>query len=369
MLDDFLVEIEAAIPRELPLYFHVPFCAAKCSYCAFSVVIGREREQQEYFAALRSELERYLRMGDFSVPSVYFGGGTPSQVEPRHLVELLARTPLCAQGEVTVEVNPESVSTSLLAEYGNGGVTRISLGVQSLSDEVLSRFGRSHDKAVANRAIDMVGDYFSDFSVDMIYGDPHESPEQWIEGLRGVIEHRVRPTHVSCYGLTVERHTALALRTPDHPVEDDLAEKYTMADEYLSSVGYENYEVSNWALPGHECRHNMNYWSWGEYLGIGCSAHSHLSRLRWWNLFSQPRYMKAFRSDSSYIEGYEVLNEVEVAREKALLAMRSREGVPKAAIKEPDPRHLEYMIDLGDRWSLTPKGRLLTDALAGDLVP
>jgi putative oxygen-independent coproporphyrinogen III oxidase len=256
------------------VYLHVPFCASRCDYCAFATWTDRHHLTDRYMAALRTEAREAVSAGMAPVTSVFVGGGTPSLVPPEALTAVIAELPLTAGAEVSVECNPDTITADLLATYRAGGVTRISLGVQSMVPHVLTALGRTHDRENVHRAVDLVkAAGFESFSLDLIYGGVGETVEDWRRTIADVIA--LDPPHISAYALTVEPGTPLAADATRHPDDDDQADKYPIADELLGAAGLDWYEISNWARPGHECRHNRLYWRQGDYLGLGCAAHSH----------------------------------------------------------------------------------------------
>ncbi|MDP9440826.1 MAG: radical SAM family heme chaperone HemW, partial [Actinomycetota bacterium] len=271
------------------VYVHIPFCHRRCDYCAFATWTDRHHLHQAYAAACRRELQAArLR----PATSVFFGGGTPSLLPAPLLVSVLEAIDREPRAEVTVECNPDTVTGGLLEAYAEAGVNRLSFGVQSMVPEVLAALGREHDRrqvtAVATLA-KAVG--FGNWSVDLIYGGAGESVEQWRQTLEQVLA--LEPPHVSAYALTVEPGTPLAGAPARHPDDDDQADKYLLAEAMLASAGVANYEISNWARPGYECRHNRLYWQGGEYRGVGCAAHSHEGGRRWWNVRTPERYIAA----------------------------------------------------------------------------
>jgi putative oxygen-independent coproporphyrinogen III oxidase len=222
--------------------------------------------------------------------TVFFGGGTPSLVPAEALMMVLDAVPLAAGAEVTVECNPDTVTPGLLAAYRTHGVNRLSLGVQSMVPHVLAALGRTHDPANVRRAVALARDAgFPTFNLDLIYGAVGESLDDWRRTLDAALA--LDPPHVSAYALTVEAGTPLADDPARHPDDDTQAAEYEIADAAFSAAGLANYEISNWARPGHECQHNLLYWRQGDYLGIGCAAHSHRSGRRWWNVRTPERYI------------------------------------------------------------------------------
>ena len=276
----------------LGVYIHVPFCSSRCDYCAFATWTDRHHLIGDYLAAVRRDVAETFASEARPVETVFIGGGTPSLVPPDQLVAALGELPLVAGAEVTVECNPDDVSDELLTVFATGGVTRISLGVQSMVPRILALLGRQHDPDNVIRAVESIRRIgFASFNLDLIYGTATERLGEWRATLEGAIA--LDPPHISAYGLTVEPGTPLAADPARYPDDDMQAEEYELADELLTAAGLVNYEVSNWARPGHECRHNLLYWRQHDYLGFGCAAHSHVAGRRWWNVRTPERYVAA----------------------------------------------------------------------------
>jgi oxygen-independent coproporphyrinogen-3 oxidase len=295
---------------------------------------------------------------------VFVGGGTPSLLSPVQLGSVLAEVPRRPGAGVTVECNPETVTEERLAGYAEVGVTRISLGVQSLVPSVLASLGREHDPAevrTAVAAVEAVG--FASWNLDLIYGAAGETAGDWRRTLDGVLA--LGPPHVSAYALTVEPGTPLADDPARAPDDDVQAEAYLAAEEALTGAGLVNYEISNWARPGHECRHNLVYWSAGEYRGFGCAAHSHAGGRRWWNVRTPERYVTAVQEGRSPEAAGEQLAPDERRLEALQLAIRTRAGVPAGALGPDDRADLEgLVVPEGDRLVLSVQGRLLANEVA-----
>jgi oxygen-independent coproporphyrinogen-3 oxidase len=320
----------------------------------------------DYAAACRAEIERAALP---LATSIFFGGGTPSLLPVELLVSILDAVPRAAGAEVTVECNPDTVHLEQLVAYRRGGVTRLSFGVQSMVPHVLASLGREHDIASVHRAVGWAAEAgFATFNVDLIFGAAAESHDDWAATLDAVMALEPQPPHVSAYALTVEQGTPLAADPARHPDDDVQATRYLTADERLGRAGLVSYEISNWAKPGHECRHNLLYWTQGHYRGIGCAAHSHASGRRWWNVRTPERYIAKLAAGESPIAGEEILGEEERAIERLQLALRTRGGVPSAAVP-PDPALDGLVWRANGRAGLTPRGRLLANEVAARLVP
>jgi oxygen-independent coproporphyrinogen-3 oxidase len=340
---------------------HVPFCARRCDYCAFATWTDRSHLIDPYLAAVVTDVERAVAAGMPAVTSVFFGGGTPSLVPADGLMRVLAALPRARGAEVTVECNPDTVTAALVRSYRSAGVNRLSFGVQSMVPHVLAALGRTHDPANVRHAVALARDAgFETFNLDLIYGAVGETLDDW----RRTVEEALAldPPHVSAYGLTVEPGTPLADDPARHPDDDRQAAEYELADELLAGAGLANYEISNWARSGHECRHNLLYWSQGDYLGFGCAAHSHRSGRRWWNVRTPERYVACVAAGEPTEAAGETLD-AETRRVEGLqLSLRTKAGVPAASL---DVDALQGLVELdGERAVLTRAGRLLANEIA-----
>lgn len=345
------------------VYVHVPFCASRCDYCAFATWIDRHHLIDDYLRAVATDIDRAVDAGMPAATSIFVGGGTPSLVPAAGLVGVLDRIPRVDGAEVTVEANPDAVSAASIQTYADGGVTRLSFGVQSMDDDVLTSLGRTHDPDNVHRAVAWTRDAgVGTFNLDLIMGAAGETGASWARTLDAVVD--LDPPHISAYGLTVEPGTPLAADPTRHPDDDDQATKYLRTVEVLAAAGYEWYEVSNWARPGHECRHNRLYWEAGDYLGFGCAAHSHRAGRRWWNLHTPERYIDAVAEGRATEAAGETLDEETRRLEALQLTLRTRDGVPTEALDLDDPALAGLVTPAGDRLVLTPEGRLLANEVA-----
>jgi oxygen-independent coproporphyrinogen-3 oxidase len=353
--------------REFGVYVHVPFCRTRCDYCAFATYTDIDHLMGRYVDACVAQLAAARDRGLPPATSVFFGGGTPSRLPADELCRILSTIPLAAGAEVTVECNPEDADPGRLATYVDAGVTRISLGVQSTRSHVLAGLGRVHDRERVEHALSAVaGARLTSWNVDLIFGGAGESDADWDATLTEVLGLPVPPPHVSAYALTVEPGTPLAADPDRHPGEDLLADRYLRADERLTEAGYRWEEISNWARPGHECRHNGLYWRQGDYLGVGSAAHSHRSGHRWWNLRTPARFIAAVASGESTTAGEERLSGPERHFETLALSLRTPYGVPEAALPA-DPSLDALVTRAGGRAVLTPTGRLLANEVTAHL--
>lgn len=353
------------------VYVHVPFCVHRCDYCAFATWTDRSHLIPAYVDACVTELGRAATP---PATSVFFGGGTPSLLPAAGLVAILDAVPRARGAEVTVECNPETVSPALVQAYRAGGVTRLSFGVQSMAPGVLASLGRRHDLESVVGAVAAAGaaGFADSYSVDLIYGAAGETLDEWQATVEAVLSLDPPPAHVSAYGLTVEPGTPLARQPQRHPDPDDQADKYLLADRLLSAAGLAWYEISNWARPGAECRHNRLYWAQGEYRGIGAAAHSHAAlpaggARRWWNVRTPERYLRLVAAGADTTAADDVVDPPTRRLEAAQLALRTRDGIPAGWLAD-DPV-LDGLVERrGDRLVLTVEGRLLANEVALRLV-
>lgn len=354
---------DADVEHPFGVYVHVPFCASRCDYCAFATWVDRDHLMADYAAACVTEIERARgEDGLDRATSVFVGGGTPSRLPGDLLAGILAAVPTAPGAEVTVECNPEGAEEELFATWRAAGVTRVSFGVQSMVPRVLAGLGRRHDPAAVARAVSLAGSSGFSVNVDLILGGAGEDDIDWDRSLQGVLDLVPRPAHVSAYALTVEPGTPLARQPERHPDPDVQARRYERAEAVLSSAGYRWYEISNWALPGSECRHNQLYWRQGDYRGFGCAAHSHRQGRRWWNVRTPQRYVEALGAGRSPVAGEESLSDAQRAFEALALSLRTPDGVPEDAL--PDDPELRGMVRRRrGRAVLTVRGRLLADEL------
>ncbi|HET6915639.1 MAG TPA: radical SAM family heme chaperone HemW [Acidimicrobiales bacterium] len=355
------------------VYVHVPFCTRRCDYCAFATWTDRFSLARDYVGACVAEARRARYAGEMPpATSVFFGGGTPSLLEPDAIGSILSEIQLEDGAEVTVECNPDTVDEVRLRGYGAVGVNRLSFGVQSMVPHVLRSLGRSHSAGAVRSAVEAAAraGFEGAYNVDLIFGGVGESVDDWSTTLSAVLALDPPPTHVSAYALTVEPGTPLAADPSRHPDPDDQADKYALADTVFSQVGLEWYEISNWAVPGHECRHNLLYWRQGEYLGIGCAAHSHRrdraagTARRWWNVRTPERYIKLVTEGAPAEAAGEDLSSQERVVEALQLALRTRGGIPASAL--PDDPALDGLVEPSGSGmvALTTRGRLLANEVA-----
>jgi len=375
--------------RPFGVYVHVPFCATRCGYCDFNTYTASElnggRSRAGYVDAACAELALARRvLGDAApaVETVFFGGGTPTLLAPGELGELLDAIRetfgLGPEAEVTTEANPESVDAASLAALHAAGFTRISLGMQSAVPHVLATLDRVHTPGrAAEAAREARAAGFEHVSLDLIYGTPGESDDDWRASLDAALE--AEPDHLSAYALIVEPGTRLAAQIKrgalPAPDDDVLADRYELADAVLRDAGLRWYEVSNWAAsPGDACRHNLGYWRGGDWWGIGPGAHSHVGGVRWWNVLHPATYATRLAEGASPAAGRELLDADTRRVERVMLELRLADGLPldtlddagRAAATQAAGDGLATLA--GDRFRLTLRGRLLADAVVRALT-
>lgn len=368
------------------IYIHFPFCKSKCPYCAFTSSCGLSEAIPRYAAAAANELSRRLDSTYSKIPdTVYIGGGTPSTVSPEYMAIILEPLDLSSVSEFTVEANPESLTDSWLVCMRRLGVDRLSLGVQSLDNLILANLGRIHTAQDAVTAYTMARKAgFKSLSVDIMFGVPGQTIESWKTTLEGITA--LEPDHVSAYSLSVEEDTgyfSLARKgSLDIPSDDDTAAMYGILVETMRKAGLERYEISNFAHPGFECRHNQSYWDFTPYLGIGASSHSFDGTIRSWNQADTLRYMEFVESGINTIEGFETIDSATRLMETVMLSLRTQIGLELNTIDfiEEDAlsslvRRAEELasqglltIDKNKRVELTDKGAILADEVIGELI-
>jgi oxygen-independent coproporphyrinogen-3 oxidase len=371
-------------------YVHVPFCRTKCLYCDFNTYAGKERLVGEYVAAVCAEVERRAPEGAGPLRSVYFGGGTPSLL-PFGAVRRLVRTLRGAYGvapgaEVTLEANPGTFGPHYLEGLLAAGVSRLSLGVQSLDDETLRRLARTHNASGAVEAVRLARRAgVPSVSLDLIYGLPWQTLGTWHDHLRRALE--TEPDHVSLYALMVEEGTPLATLVArgrwSVPDDDQVADMYEAALPVLAAAGLVHYEVSNWARPGHASRHNLVYWRNEAYLGFGAGAHSYVAGRRSWNVKPIEGYVRRIARREGVVAGEETLGPEATLGETAALALRLRqEGIELERFRERfgvDPREAwagvfeeldgTGLLEVdGERARLTDAGLLVSNEIASRFI-
>ncbi|MFE3878390.1 radical SAM family heme chaperone HemW [Kitasatospora sp. NPDC059146] len=381
--------------RPFGFYLHVPYCASRCGYCDFNTYTATElrssgavASQETYADNVVAEIRlarRVLGETDLPVRTVFLGGGTPTLLPARDLVKMLAALReefgLAPDAEVTTEANPESVDPAYLAELREGGYNRISFGMQSARPHVLRLLDRHHTPGRPEACVtEARAAGFDHVNLDLIYGTPGESDDDWRASLDAAIG--AGPDHVSAYSLIVEDGTKLAARVKrgELPmIDDDVhADRYLIAEQALSAAGYSWYEVSNWATtPEGRCRHNELYWTGADWWGAGPGAHSHVGGVRWWNAKHPAAYAQALAEGRTPALGRELLSDEDRRVERILLELRLADGIPLDVLAEAGRQAAAKALADGllaedsyrrGRAALTLQGRLLADAVVRDLV-
>ena len=374
--------------RPLGLYIHIPFCKQKCAYCDFYSLAGNESRMEEYTDALCADLTETARYTPgYQVDTVYFGGGTPTYLGEKRLIRILKtvlkRFHVAKDAEITLEANPDSAGDwKMMRALRKAGFDRVSLGMQSGCDAELREIGRIHTAAETEQAVAACRKAgFENLSLDLIYGLPHQTLERWQENLSAAVA--LGPDHLSCYGLKVEEGTPLFARQETAGLPDDEAQAdfYLYAVDYLARQGYQQYEISNFAKPGRESRHNLKYWQLKEYAGFGPGAHSDLGGLRYAYDRSLDAYITGVKSRAPVFSESDRIPPADRDAEWLMLGLRTACGL--------DPRDYEnrfrrrfapflpflrqcaeagYAVETEGRWRLTPRGFLLSNQIIGQML-
>ncbi len=310
--------------EELAVYIHWPYCKSKCPYCDFYKELAHGVNQDEIVAEYISALSRYHQLlPDRKIKSVFFGGGTPSLMTPQNIAKIIDKTaelwPLKADAEISLEANPNTHAAGLFADFKNAGINRLSLGVQALNDNDLRFLGRTHTTLTARQCLEEIVGIFDNHSADLIYARPQQTIGTWQQELEEITSYGLK--HLSLYQLTIEENTVFA-RKNIQPLDDTAAvEMYDFTDDFLASRGYPRYEISNFARPSFESRHNLTYWQGGDYIGIGKSAHG---RFKIGGKF----YAAVYPFE------HEELSAAERAEELIFMGLRLTEGIDKRLFKQ-----------------------------------
>jgi len=365
------------------LYLHIPFCRRACTYCDFHFSTSPKGRDVVLGAMELELLHRAREVGDAPVGTIYFGGGTPSLLEPARIAAFVQQARdlfrVERDAEVTLETNPDDVTEAHLAAWREAGITRLSLGTQSFRDDRLKWMGRAHDAGQALRSIALIAKAgFSTWTIDLIYGLPGMSLAEWDEQLTIALDHGM--PHLSAYCLTVEAKTALAHQVEKHlvsmPGDAEQSAQFDRLMERMERAGLDHYEISNFGRPGHWSRHNTSYWEGVPYVGVGPSAHSFNGRERRWNMANNAAYAKAVTDGTVYWES-ETLTPAQRTNERLMTGLRTTRGVDMAAL-EIDALRINSsafqryvsngdLVLQGGRLALTKAGRHFADRIASDL--
>jgi oxygen-independent coproporphyrinogen III oxidase len=378
--------------QALTIYVHIPFCIQKCGYCDFNAYLYRYDTARAYLAALRREITHAAAeraWTKYAVPSIYFGGGTPSTLAPEALTSLIGvigdSFPVQTNAEITVEVDPGTIDLAGLEALRAGGFNRVSIGVQAFDDGLLSTLDRQHAAADARCALTWARRAgFTDLNLDLMFGLPGQSMAAWKRSLQEALV--FAPTHISVYGLTIEERTPFyrrqqlgQLTLPDEEVQVAMFEG---AEQSLTAAGYVHYEISNYALRGWRSRHNLHYWQHGEYLGFGAGAHAYLDGYRTENERLPGRYIRSIVERGSAVCTSERIDRERRMREGLMVGLRLREGIDLEAFAHnygvpletvyaapiAELRRAGYLQLTDGHLRLSDRGRLVADAVLALLV-
>lgn len=371
------------------IYLHIPFCRRACTYCDFHFSTQLARRDELVLAlAEEARLRKDFFDGGTVLKSIYFGGGTPSLLEPGQVGMLLETIkelwPVKADAEITLEANPDDLDLGRLAGFREAGVNRLSIGIQSFRDEDLRWMNRSHDAEQAQRVVEdarKVG--FENITIDLIYGIPGLSDEAWADNVAKALA--LGLPHISAYAMTVEKKTALHKQVQKGvtvlPPDDVFVGQYFYLIDQLEAAGYVHYELSNFALPGQEARHNSAYWEGAPYLGLGPSAHSYDGVKRAWNVANNAKYLAALGQGEAAIDAEEVLLPNDRLNEYLMTGLRKAEGIDLRWIlahwgvnlMQQEGEAIEYylaqgwMVASGERLKLSRAGKMVSDEIIANL--
>ena len=378
----------------LSFYVHIPYCLRRCGYCDFNTYTPSELKSGGDLASVSTgyidqvlkeiELARSAVKSSEAIPTIFFGGGTPTLMEVADLgrvLESLERNfGFSKDIEITIEANPDTVTKEKLAALRAIGINRISFGMQSAAPHVLAVLDRTHNPENVIKATNWAREVgFEEVSVDLIYGSPGESIANWEATIDAAISLPI--THISAYALIVESGTKLAAQVKRGeviiPDDDQTADKYLLADKKFSEAGFTWYELSNWATPGSPCRHNIAYWESANWWGLGPGAHSHLDGVRFWNVKHPAAYKERIESGTTPVQESETLTESQKESERILLAIRMPLGIPKESIDNSRypvleeylaSGHLDSTLWESGRLGLTLSGRLIADRIVQEII-
>lgn len=351
------------------LYIHIPFCVSKCAYCDFNSYAGKEKYMGEYVTALLKEASGFK---DEAVDTIYIGGGTPTTLPQQEMERLVFGLndifKIPQNAEFTVEMNPCTADYEYLKAINSAGVNRISMGAQSFDDTLLKILGRKHRAEDVSNSVTLCREAgFENISMDLMFSLPNQTFEDWQNTLEKAI--LCKPDHISCYGLKIEEGTPFYDRGIE-PLPEELDRKmYHYAIEFLGKYGYNQYEISNFAQPGKESRHNLKYWRCEEYFGLGAGAHCYLDGVRKYNVAPIDAYIKRIKETSNATEEETVLTAEDVKVEKIIMGLRLKEGINAGLIKDADIYlNAGFMESVGENIRFTTKGFDVSNEILSKLI-
>jgi oxygen-independent coproporphyrinogen-3 oxidase len=378
----------------LSFYIHIPYCVRRCGYCDFNTYTPAELQVSEDLTKIsNNHIDLLIAEADQArasikttapIPTIFFGGGTPTLMEPSDLKRVLQHLEnkfgFAPDIEITIEANPDTVSKEKLTALREIGINRISFGMQSGVDHVLKVLDRTHNPANVSKATNWAKEVgFDEISVDLIYGAPGESIEDWQKTIQTALALPI--THISAYALIVEAGTKLAGQVKRGevviPEDDQTADKYLIADESFTKAGFTWYELSNWSKAGSECRHNIAYWVGANWWGLGPGAHSHVDGVRFWNVKHPAAYQDRLTTGAEPIQEREILTGEQMASERLMLEIRLKSGIAKSSLAAKQIDALESFRIGGaldpDMWAaqrvaLTQSGRLIADRIVREIL-
>jgi oxygen-independent coproporphyrinogen-3 oxidase len=377
----------------LSFYVHIPYCVKRCGYCDFNTYTPAELQisdglsqiSNSYIDLVIQEIEQArLAVGEATVPTIFFGGGTPSLMEATDIARVITKIKnsfkLRDDCEITLETNPDTVDKQKLAAFKDAGINRISIGMQSAVGHVLKTLDRTHNPQNLPQVTQWAREVgFKDISVDLIYGTPGESLSDWQVSINAALALPIN--HISAYALIVEEGTKLTnaiKRGEIGNVDDDLtAEKYLMADQAFSKAGFTWYELSNWSKPSGESKHNSAYWLNQNWWGVGPGAHSHIDGKRWWNVKHPNLYKTKITNNESPVLDQEILEPIQIESERLMLSIRLPSGVSKESLSSEQLKILQPYVESGaldlNNWSagsvsLSLNGRLIADRIVREIL-
>ena len=376
-LDGNITNLFDLVNKPFSLYVHVPYCSKRCGYCDFNTYTPSELDREDQIeswlnsAVKEIELARRVLKEELTIDTIFFGGGTPSLLDSNTVDNFIqsvkSNFKLKPGLEITIEANPDSITEEKSQRWLNSGINRVSIGMQSSTKEVLKKLDRTHNPDNVSHSVDILKKSgFDNFSLDLIYGTPGESLNDWENSLKDAIA--LNPPHISAYSLVIEPGTKMGAQLNRGEIsqvnDDEAADKYQLADEMLNKNNYSWYEISNWAKKDKECKHNLNYWLGNNWWGIGPGAHSHVNGVRWWNHKLPKVWRELLEKQNSPALAREVLSEDQIKSEQIMLLSRLRTGLGN---QELDENRIENLIANqlatldANKIVLTLKGRLLAD--------